>query len=133
MIVDQFEDSGVPVETIVLSGGIPMKNPMVVQVYADVLGKDLRLAGSDQTCALGAAILGIAAAPEEVTGYKNANEVAGKLGSVQDVVIHPNPENVAVYDKLYEEYRELLDYFGRGRNDVMKRVAAIRDEVKAKS
>lgn len=132
VIIDQFEDSGVPVETVVLSGGIPMKNPMIVQVYADVLGKELRLAGSAQTCALGAAILGIAAAPEEVTGYRNANEVAARLGSMQDVVIRPNPENVRAYEKLYEEYKLLLEYFGKGRNDVMKRLAALRDEVRGR-
>ena len=128
MIIEQFENAGVPVNALVLSGGIPAKNKMLVQIYADVCNKEIRISGTDQASALGAAILGIAAAPERITGFKNANEAAEKLGKVRDEVYTPNPDNVTVYDKLYQEYKTLHKYFGTGENDVMKRLNKIREE-----
>ena len=128
MIIEQFEDAGVPVNALVLSGGIPAKNKMLVQIYSDVCNKEIRISGTDQASALGAAILGIAAAPERITGFKNANEAAEKLGKVRDEVYKPNPDNVAVYDKLYQEYKTLHKYFGTGENDVMKRLNKIRED-----
>lgn len=127
LIVEQFENAGVEVNSIVLSGGIPSKNPMVVQVYSDVLNREIKISGTTQACALGAAILGIAAAPESVTGYKNANEVAAKIGKIQEKTYQPNVENAKIYDKLYAEYKTLQEYFGKGANDVMKRLNKIRE------
>lgn len=132
MIIENFENAGVHVENIVLSGGIPLKNKMLVQVYSDICNREIKICGSSNASAMGAAILGAAAASEQVTGYKNANEVARALGRINEEVYKPNQENVAVYDKLYEEYKTLLDYFGRGTNDVMKRLNQIRDEQRAK-
>lgn len=131
LIVEQFEKAGVPVDKIVLSGGIPAKNALVVQTYADVLGKDLYLAKEEQTCALGAAILGIAAVDPAISGYKDANEVSQALGKISDTVYHPNEENHVVYNDLYEDYLTLCDYFGRQENDVMKRLRHIRENVTA--
>jgi len=94
---------------------------MPLKVEANVLSKS-------NASAMGAAIFGAAAADESITGYKNANEVAAALGKINEEVYVPNPENVKVYDQLYTEYKTLLHYFGRGANDVMKRLNAIRDE-----
>ena len=129
-IVESFEKAGVPVNSVVLSGGIPSKNPLIVQIYTDILNREIKVCASDQACALGAAVLGVAAAPESITGYKDANEIAAKFAKLQDKTYIPNPEKVAVYDKLYAEYNTLLDYFGRGGNDVMKRLNRIREENK---
>ena len=128
--MENYEAAGVPVNSIVLSGGIPSKNPLIVQIYTDILNRDIKVCASDQACALGAAVLGIAAAPEAITGYKDANEIAGKLAKLQDKVYKPNPDQVAAYDKLYAEYKTLHDYFGKGANDVMKRLNKIREERK---
>ncbi|MCI5596759.1 MAG: ribulokinase [Lachnospiraceae bacterium] len=127
MIVESFEEAGVPVDSIVLSGGIPLKNKMLIQVYTDICNREIKICGSSNASAMGAAILGIAAASEQTTGYKTANEAAEKLGRINDEVYTPNPENAAVYDKLYAEYKTLHEYFGKGANDVMKRLNAIRD------
>jgi L-ribulokinase len=127
-IVESFEKAGVPVDSVVLSGGIPSKNPLIVQIYTDILNREIKICASDQACALGAAVLGTAAAPESVTGYKDANEIAAKFARLQEKTYVPDPEKVAVYDKLYAEYNTLLDYFGRGGNDVMKRLNRIREE-----
>ena len=70
----------------------------------------------------------ISGAPERITGFKNANEAAEKLGKFRDEVYKPNPDNVAVYDKLYQEYKTLHKYFGTGENDVMKRLNKIRED-----
>ena len=130
MIIESFEDAGVPVDSIVLSGGIPVKNHMLVQVYADICKKNIRISATTQASALGAAILGAAAASEQVTGYKNASEIAQKIGQVEDKIYTPNPDNTEVYDKLYEEYKTLHKYFGTRENDVMKRLNKIREERK---
>ena len=116
-----------------MAGGIANKNPLLMQIYADVCKKKITICGSDQSGAFGAAILGIAAAGPEVTGYKDANEAIRKLGKVKDIEYIPNPENAAIYDKLYEEYKILHSYFGRGENEVMKRLLKIREEQRAKS
>ena len=79
---------------------------------------------------LGAAILGAAAAPERITGFKNANEAAKKLGKVKDKVWEPNQDNVEIYNELYEEYKTLHTYFGTGINDVMKHLNNIRERRK---
>ena len=68
LIIEQFENAGMPIESVVLSGGIPMKNPMIVQVYADIIKRPIRISGTTQACATGAAILGIAAAGEKAHG-----------------------------------------------------------------
>lgn len=130
MIIESFENAGVHVDSIVLSGGIPVKNHMLVQVYSDICKRDIKISASTQASALGAAILGIAAASEQVTGYKDANEIAQKIGQVEDTVFSPNPDNTEVYDKLYAEYKTLHEYFGKGANDVMKRLNKIREERK---
>ncbi len=109
-----------------MSGGIPTKNPLVVQIYTDILNRPVKICASDQACALGAAVLGAAAAPEATTGYKDANEIAAALGKVQDKVYTPNPEQARIYDQLYADYLTLHEYFGKGGNDVMRRLNALR-------
>lgn len=131
LIMDAFEQAGVTVESVVLGGGIPMKNEMLVQVYADICKKEIRLAQSPNASARGAAILGAAAAVQNGTnaatvGYTNAAEAAAGLGAISDAVYRPDPENAAVYDSLYAEYVLMQEYFGKGANDVMKRLNGIK-------
>lgn len=130
LIVEQFEQAGVDIASLLLGGGIPMKNPMLVQVYADILNRPIRIAGTSQACATGAAILGIAAADKEVSGYGSVCEIVEKIGKQLELVYYPDKDNAEVYDKLYAEYKTLLEYFGKGGNDVMKRLNKIREEQK---
>ena len=125
MIIESFEEAGVPVESIVLGGGIPAKNEMLVQIYADVCKKEIRLAASANASARGAAILGAAAAQGAV-GFPIVAETAAKLGTILDVVYKPDSDNATIYDKLYAEYVALYEYFGKGVNDVMKRLNKVR-------
>jgi L-ribulokinase len=127
-IVEQFEANGVPIDRIVLSGGIAKKSPLLVQVYADVTGRSMELAGSSQTCAVGAAILASVAAGV----YGSAEEAQAAMVPPPEKVVDPDPEAVKVYADLYGLYRRLHDAFGvRGSddlNDVMKKLHRIRIE-----
>ena len=126
MIVETFGEYGVPVNEFIAAGGIAKKDPMMMQIYADVLNMPVRIAASDQGGALGSAIFGAVAAGKEKGGYDDIVEACRKMGKVLDTVYLPNPDAVAVYDKLFAEYRTLHDYFGRGENDVMKRIKALK-------
>ena len=126
LIVEEFEKAGIAIESIVMSGGIPLKNPMLVQTFADILNREIRVCQTTQAAAVGAAVLGIAAASSEVTGYQGLADISDKLGKKGERVYRPNQENVEAYNELYEEYVTLHEYFGKGANDVMKRLNRIR-------
>ena len=126
LIVEEFEKAGIKINSIVMGGGIPLKNPMLVQVYSDILNREITVCQAEQSGSLGAAMLGIAAAPSEVTGYHSLTEVVEKLSKRGSVAYQPNSDNKEAYDKLYEEYKILLEYFGKGANDVMKRLNKLR-------
>ena len=98
---------------------------------ADVLGMDIQIAGSSQIPALASAIFAAVAAGSARGGYDSLIEASDAMKNLSDTVYHPNPEAKAVYDRLYAEYTLLHDYFGRGGNDVMKRLRAIRAEAMA--
>jgi len=97
-----------------------------MQIYADVLGKDIGVVQSTQAPALGAAMFGAVAAGKEKGGYDTIYEAAAQMGGLLDTVYHPNPENKPVYDQLFSEFAALHDFFGRGGNNVMKRLKAIK-------
>jgi len=126
LIVEEFEKAGIAIDTLTLSGGIPLKNPMLVQIYADILNREISVCKSAQAGATGAAILGVAAAPKEVTGYDNVVEIIEHLGKRGEKVYYPNKEKHQAYMRLYEEYLTLFEYFGKGANDVMRRLNAMR-------
>ena len=129
MIIETFREYGVEVNEFYAAGGIAKKDPMTMQIYSDILNLPIRIAGSDQGGALGSAIFGSVAAGKANGGYDDVFSAASKLGKVLDTKYEPNPEAVKVYDKLYAEYKILHDYFGRGANDVMKRLKEIKKSV----
>ena len=124
VIVDAFERSGVAVNEIVACGGLPDRNRLLMQIYADVTGRRIRVSASSQTPALGSAMFGAVAAGAKVGGYDTIAEAAARMAHVKDEAYVPDPRHQAVYAGLYEEYVGLHDYFGRGANDVMKRLKA---------
>ncbi|MEG0693590.1 MAG: ribulokinase [Oscillospiraceae bacterium] len=129
MIIENYKRNGVPVEEFYASGGISQKDPMTMQIYADIINMPVFIAGSEQGPALGCAIFGAVAASAANGGYDNVIEAANVMGKLKDTVYRPIPKNVASYQKLFEEYEILHDYFGRGTNDVMKRLKAIKKSV----
>ncbi len=130
VIVEQYERSGVAVNELVACGGLPDKNQLLMQIYADVTGREFRLAASKQTPALGAAMFGAVAAGSAAGGYDSIFDAAQKMARLKKETYAPNPAAQRVYDALYAEYRTLHDSFGAGGNDVMKRLKALRAETK---
>ncbi|GGF78524.1 ribulokinase [Paenibacillus albidus] len=127
-IVDAFHDNGVAVDVLYACGGLPQKNRLLMQIYADVTNREIKVAASKQTPALGAAMFGAVAAGAAAGGYDSIVEAAEKMARVREESYLPIPENVAVYEKLFQEYSKLHDYFGRGENNVMKHLKAIKEE-----
>jgi L-ribulokinase len=121
VIVETFDQAGVPVTELVVAGGLK-KNPLLMQIYADVLGLPLSTIVSDQGPALGSAIHAAVAAG----CYPDVGAAAAVMGGSEQAVFTPIPANAAVYDELFAEYKALHDHFGRGANDVMRRLRHLR-------
>jgi L-ribulokinase len=121
-IIERIEEYGVDVRELVCCGGIADKSPFIMQVYADILGRPLRLARSAQTCALGAAIAGAVAAgahPDFPTAQR-------AMCGFKDTVYTPNPDHRATYGRLYHLYTQLHDAFGLGHlSHVMKELLTL--------
>ena len=123
-IIDAFDAQGIAVNELVAAGGLPEKNALLCQIFADVTGRPFKLSGSAQAPALGAAMHAAVAAGV----YSDIQAAAEKMGKLKEGVVRPIAGNQAVYDELFQEYKTLYDYFGRGANDVMKRLKAIKHE-----
>ncbi|WP_327037826.1 ribulokinase [Micromonospora maris] len=122
MIIEAFVEAGVPVNDLVIAGGLT-SNKLLMQIYADVTNRPLSIIGSAQGPALGSAIHAAVAAGE----YPSIHEASQAMGRISEAVYRPDPDRVRAYDALYAEYRTLHDHFGRGANDVMLRLRAIRN------
>ncbi|HYF33910.1 MAG TPA: FGGY-family carbohydrate kinase, partial [Prosthecobacter sp.] len=125
-IIKRVEEYGVPVREIVNTGGLAIKNATLMQIYADIIGRPMKVSRSEQTCALGAAIFGAAAA-----GADTVANLQSRVTATREKVYHPIPENQAVYAELYTLYRTLHDAFGTATwngqlNHVMKKLLEIR-------
>ena len=103
-IINRFEEYGVKVEQIVNCGGIAEKNPLVMQIYADVTGRPMKVSRSAQTCALGAAIAGAVVAGKPAGGYANFAAAQKAMTGLKPKVFQPNPKAHAVYKELYALY-----------------------------
>jgi len=126
VIIDAFEGAGVNVGELVIAGGL-IRNELIMQIYADVTRRPLSLIGSAQGPAQGSAIHAAVAAG----AYPDVPAAAAAMGSLQRGAYAPDPASAAVYDELYAEYVTLHDYFGRGANEVLHRLRALRDRVLA--
>ncbi len=125
VIVEAFRDSGVPVEEFVVAGGL-QKNALLMQIYSDVTRLPLSVIDSDQGPALGSAIHAAVAAG----AYPDVPTAAKAMGKVRKAVYVPDETRAQAYDRLFAEYRELHDHFGRGVT-AMRRLKAIRREAVA--
>ncbi len=132
VIIRNFVDSGVPVDELYACGGLPEKNRLLMQIYADVTEREIKLSASAQTPALGSAMFGAVAAGAPAGGYDDIVDAAARMAHLKPEAFRPNPAASAVYCRVYAEYLRLHDYLGRGENNVMKTLKAIRDEVTAR-
>ncbi|MEX0321338.1 MAG: ribulokinase [Puniceicoccaceae bacterium] len=127
MILERLSEYGVPIDRIVCAGGIAAKDAVLMQIYADVTGREMLVSGSTQACALGAAI-GAAVIAGEYEDFKSAQQA---MTSVKDVKYTPNPENHAVYSELFGLYKQAHDAFG-GVNDSASLGNVMKDLLKIK-
>jgi len=132
-IIERIREYGVPVERVICCGGIAEKNPFAMQVYADITGCTIQVAGSSQACALGAAIAASVLAGPEKGGHADFRSAQKAMTSLKPVCYTPAPESQAVYDRLYALYRQLHDAFGgvsKGSDlsGVMKALIQIRQD-----
>jgi L-ribulokinase len=124
-IIDRLEEYGVTIKEIICCGGIAEKDPLLMQIYADILGRKLLISDSDQSCAYGAAIFAAVVAGK----YKNAEEAQAKLCRFKDKTYVPDEANREIYDELYELYTELHDGFGNGVHAaLMKKLIKIKTD-----
>lgn len=129
-IIDRIADNGVQIDEVVNCGGLAMKNSMLMQIYADITNRPMKVSISEQTPALGAAIFGAVAAGE----YKDVETAQSRMTGTGKTY-NPIPENHAVYKELYKLYKKLHDGFGLKDNNenmynVMKDLLDIRDRVR---
>ncbi len=122
-IIDTLVEHGVAVDEYIVAGGLA-KNSMVMQIYADVLRRPLSVIGSEQGPALGSAIHAAVA----VGAYPDVATASAAMGSLRPAVYRPAPAASDRYDRLFAEYTELHDHFGRGGSDVMRRLKRLRRE-----
>ena len=120
-IIESFGRGGVPVAEFVVAGGL-LQNRFLMQLYADVIGLPISITTSDQGPALGSAIHAAVAAG----AYPDIRVAAKAMGKIERSVYRPDEARAAAYDRLHAEYAILHDYFGRGGNEVMHRLRAIR-------
>jgi len=132
-IIERIKHYGVRIDRIVCCGGIAEKNPLLMQIYADVTGCTMQISASAQTCALGSAIAAAVAAGEKAGGYGSFEQAQKAMTAVKKKQYIPIPSNRAVYKRLYALYLTLHDGFGGVKKDtdmsaIMKELIAIREE-----
>jgi L-ribulokinase len=126
LIIDTFRNKGVEVKELYACGGLPHRNHLLMQIYADVTNMEIKVSSSTITPAVGSAMFGAVAAGSQQGGYDSILEASEKMSKLQEKTFKPNEEHVKIYRKLYAEYAKLQNYFGRGENDVMKRLKEIK-------
>lgn len=134
-IINRIEESGLSIDHVINCGGITDKNPFVMQVYADVTGRPMKVSRSAQTCALGSAIAGAVAAGSQAGGYDSIEDAQKAMTGLNPSVFNPNPEANEVYKELFLLYRSLHDAFGTttwngNLHEVMKKLIEIRTQVR---
>lgn len=113
-IIEIYEENGIKIDKLYAAGGIAEKDELLMQIYADVLGREIYLSGTSQTCAYGSAVLGAVNAD----CYADLKEAATSMKKIKDTVYKPNPSNTDAYNELYSQYKILSEFFAK--NGIMK-------------
>lgn len=129
IILEAHKDAGIPVRELVVCGGL-VKDPLILQIYADVTGLPFKVAASDQAVALGAAMFGAVAAGAENGGHSSFDEAIPSMTKPPVKTYTPTNEAKNVYDKLFQIYIHCHDHFGREYPEIMKRLKEIKAQTK---
>jgi len=133
-IIDRIEQNGVKINEVINCGGLAIKNSMLMQIYADVTGRPMKVSRSKQTPALGAAIFAAISAGKEVSGFNNIDNAKDAMTGTNKTY-NPIPENHETYKEIYKLYKQLHDGFGTNNQqvsyyNVMKDLLNIRDKIR---
>lgn len=128
-IFETFIASGVPINEIIVTGGEPKNNRLLLNILANVTRMEIKIADFPYPSALGSAIYAAVAAGEGRGGYATVSEAAKKMAHLSNKRIVPNNNDKKTYNRLYSEYTLLHDYFGYGHNDAMKRLKYLRNTI----
>jgi len=128
-IFETFIASGVPINEIIVTGGRPVTNALLMNILANVTRMEIKVAESPYTSALGAAIYAAVAAGESRGGYGSVQEASKKMAHLSEKTYIPNNNDKKTYNRLYSEYTLLHDYFGYGHNNAMKRLKHLRKNI----
>ncbi len=133
-IINRFEEYGVKIDEVVNCGGISEKNAMLMQIYADVTGREMKIARSAQACALGSAVAGAVVAGKAAGGHDSFADAQAAMCGVKDITYKPIAANQKIYGQLYGLYKQLHDAFGLADcapapANVMKDLLNIKDNV----
>jgi len=131
-IINRFEEYGVKVAQVINCGGIAEKNPLLMQIYADATGREMKISRSAQSCALGSCIAAAVVAGKAPGGHNSFADAQAAMCGIKDVTYKPIAENAKVYKQLYVLYKQLHDAFGTqeftGKMvNVMKELLSIKD------
>ncbi len=131
VIINRFEEYGVKVREVINCGGIAEKNPLLMQIYADIFNRPIKTSRSTQTCALGAAIFASVAGG----AYRKTEDAQKAICGLKKIVYNPNPASQKIYNKLYAIYKELHDSFGteiynKNLFHIMKELLKIKEQVR---
>jgi L-ribulokinase len=131
-IINRFEEYGVKVIQVINCGGIAEKNPLLMQIYADATGREMKISRSTQSCALGACIAGAIVAGKKAGGHDSFADAQAAMCGIKDVTYKPIAENAKIYKQLYVLYKQLHDAFGTQEfsgkmANVMKELLSIKD------
>ena len=124
VIIENFRKNGVPVEHLTVTGGISRKNPFAMQLYADILNMPIEVINEECGSALGSAIFAAVAAGKACGGYDTMTEAIQAMKSKNLKCYTPHADNVPVYNRLYEHYCSLYEFFGHG--NLMKDLTSLR-------
>jgi L-ribulokinase len=129
VIVEAFEQAGLRIDSIVACGGLPDRNPLLMQIFADVTEREIAVAASRQAPALGAAMWGAVAAGAAAGGHATIADASSRMARLSETRFVPRPEHQDAYRALYGEYRRLHDLFGRGGDDAMRTLKRLQSPV----
>lgn len=132
-IIDRIEEYGIKISEVINCGGLAVKSSLIMQIYADIIGRPMKISRSDQTPALGAAIFGAFSAGKESTGFETLEQAQDRMTAISKIYV-PNENNHQVYIELYKIYKQLHDGFGTkswqgNMYNVMKDLLIIREKI----
>lgn len=127
VIINTYQEWGMDVKEVVACGGLPQRNNLLMQIYADILNMPIKISQSDYAPAIGAAILGAVAAGKENDGYNEVEEAIQHMARPIEKTFYPNAESVSVYETIFNYYKEMHNYFGVQHVQMMKTLKKFRN------